>query len=172
MKYIVDEVVKKQMEILSGRKSFTKWTGSKFECVKDAACTPKGDFGERIFADILNKLGFTAEIVNCGKGEFDVLMKDSGLKIEVKTATEDTSKHFQFNGIKKDVNYDFVFCFGVSPSKLWFNFFPKSVCKNLTCAMTKDGGDSFKLTASPRSFKYPLHEFSAERFVKEVRKIV
>ena len=50
--------------------------------------------------------------------------------------------------IKKDIEYDYAFGLGVSPDDLWFGIWSKSEVQQLTTSMTKDGSDSFKLTAS------------------------
>lgn len=167
----MEDIIKEELTYLSTR-SEDKWHGSKYEVVKRADMTPKGDFGERVTEKMFKKAGIDAKIINGGKGEFDILLRDAGIKLEHKLATEDTNKSFQFNGIKKDVNYDYAYCLGVSPDKLWFGIFPKSTCDDLTVAMTKNGEDSYKLTAKPERGRYPLMELTPENFLQEVSKIV
>lgn len=167
----MENIIKEELTYLSTRNE-DKWRGSKYEVVKRADMTPKGDFGERVTEKMLKKAGINAKIINGGKGEFDILLQDTGVRLEHKLATEDTNKSFQFNGIKKDVNYDYVYCLGVSPDKLWFKIFPKSTCDDLTVAMTKNGEDSYKLTARPKAGRYPLMELTHENFLQEVSKIV
>tara|TARA_R100000805_G_C3613731_1_gene114800 strand:- start:1181 stop:1714 length:534 start_codon:yes stop_codon:yes gene_type:complete len=170
----IKKIVNEQLNILRDRTA-NKWKSSFFEDVKNAGQTQKGDFGEAITERLLNNIGIPAEIINGGKGEFDILIKDNkaDVLIEHKLATEDVNNFFQFNGIKKDVHYDYVFCLGVSPDKLWFNIFPKSVCDELTTSMTKGGSDSYKLTAKPfSSGTYTLLPLTEENFKREVKKIV
>jgi len=167
----MQEIIKEELSLLSTRNQ-DKWHGSKYEVVKRADMTPKGDFGERVTMRMLNKIGLESEIINGGKGEFDIILKDSGITLEHKLATEDTSRNFQFNGLKKNVDYDYAYCLGVSPDKLWFGIFPKSVCENLTVAMTKNGEDSFKLTARPEKGRYPLRELTLENFRDEINQII
>jgi len=167
----MESIIKEELEYLATRNE-DKWQGSKYEVVKRADMTPKGDFGERVTEKMLNEAGISAKIINGGKGEFDILLTDKGIKLEHKLATEDTNSSFQFNGIKKDVTYDYAYCLGVSPNKLWFGIFPKSTCDQLTVAMTKDGEDSYKLTARPGRGRYPLMELNTENFLREVNKIV
>ena len=166
------KIVNEQLVVLRNRTP-DKWKGSQFEVVKHAGQTQKGDFGEAITEGLLNQIGIPAEIINGGKGEFDILIKDQNVFIEHKLATEDVNDCFQFNGIKKNVHYDYVFCLGVSPEQLWFNIFPKSVCENLTVSMTKGGSDSYKLTAKPfAKGVYTLLPLTKENFKREVEKIV
>ena len=167
----MENIIKEELKYLSTRNE-DKWCGSMYEVVKRADMTPKGDFGERVTEKMLKKAGINAKIINGGKGEFDILLLDTGLRLEHKLATEDTNKSFQFNGIKKDVNYDYAYCLGVSPNKLWFAIFPKSTCEDLTVAMTKNGEDSYKLTAKPERGRYPLMALTPENFLQEVSKIV
>ena len=124
----------------------TKWSGSKFAVIKNLATTHKGDFGEEFITDLLNEIGVEAERINKGKGSFDVFAKPK--KLEIKTATEDTNGSFQFNGIKKHIDYDYVVCLGVSPNEMWFNIFSREQCLALTTSMVKDGSETFKLTAT------------------------
>ena len=109
----IDEVVTPLLEKLAGRVE-DKWYKSKYEVVKAAANTPKGDFGEEVTTDLIKEVvGMHAEIINGGKGEFDILTA-SEVTFENKLATEDTNGGFQFNGLKKDVEYDYAFCLGLS----------------------------------------------------------
>ena len=167
----MEDIVKEELEYLATRNE-DKWHGSRYEVVKRADMTPKGDFGERVTERMFKKAGIPAKIINGGKGEFDILLVDKGIKLEHKLATEDTNMSFQFNGLKKDVDYDYAYCLGVSPDKLWFGIFPKSTCDGLTVAMTKNGEDSYKLTAKPEKGRYPLAELTPENFLQEVSKIV
>ena len=126
----------------------SKWVGSKYESIKKAPTTVKGDFGEDLVVDLFKLIDRKAERVNKGKGDFDVIEAITSTKYEIKLATEDVNGNFQFNGIKKEIEYDFVICIGVSPNDLWFNVFPKSKCNQLTVSMVKDGDETYKLTAS------------------------
>ena len=168
----IDEVVTPLLEKLAGRVE-DKWYKSKYEVVKAAANTPKGDFGEEVTTDLIKEVvGMHAEIINGGKGEFDILTA-SEVTFENKLATEDTNGGFQFNGLKKDVEYAYAFCLGVSPNDLWFGIWSKKEVEELTTSMTKDGEDSFKLSArkSP-SAKYSVMPLTPENFKREVSKIV
>jgi hypothetical protein len=150
----------------------SKWVGSKFEAIKSAPTTTKGDFGENLLVDLFTLINVSAHRANKGKGSFDILAAEK--KWEVKLGTEDVSGNFQFNGIKKDIEYDYVICLGVAPNNLWFNIFSKKQCQELSVAMTKDGSDTYKLSATknPNS-KWHVKELTDEVvFAVEVEKYV
>jgi len=94
--------------------------------------------------------------------------------MEHKLATEDSNGVFQFNNIKKDAIYDYVFTLGVSPEDLWFNVWTREYMKsNLTTHMSKNGGDSYKFTASKESTHIrPLFKLTRKNFIREVSSIV
>ena len=138
----LDKLIEDSMLTLS-RPSQDKWTDARFAEVKSSTMTAKGDFGEELTTSVLNEFGLEARRVNQGIGEFDIIMGE--WLIEHKLATEDSSGSFQFNGIKKNVNYDIVFCLGVSPNDISFTILTKEdAIEKLTTPMTKDGSDSYK----------------------------
>jgi hypothetical protein len=151
-----------------------KWIGSTFEEVKRADQTPKGDFGEETTRDLIRAFcDYDADIINKGKGPFDILIKKF-LKMEHKLATEDSNDVFQFNNLKKNALYDYVFTLGVSPEDLWFNVWARKYMKsNLTSHMSKGSGDSYKFMASknPAHIR-PLIKLTRENFIREITKIV
>lgn len=148
-------------------------SGTKWGLVKAAPPTIKGTFGEEIIAQFMDKIvGMPTEIIDGGKGPYDLRTK-SNVTFESKLATEDIHGGFQFNGLKKDVEYDFAFCLGVSPKELWFGIWPKKDVKELTTSMTKDGSDTYKLTAKKKAnAKYPVILLTEESFYEQVSKIV
>ena len=166
MENLIEELVSENMKILKSR-GITKWTGSKYESIKLAARTHSGDFGESTTSNILTKLGYPSIIVNRGKGSFDILLMNLIL-LEHKLATEDVSGYFQFNGIKKNVKFDYVYCLGISPNELFFKIITKNECQGLTVSMTKDGDDSFKYSVK----KNNMISLTVENVKKEIEKIV
>jgi len=69
---------------------------------------------------------------------------------DYKTATEDTSGHFQFNHIRYHRPYDALLCLGVSPDSLCFGVWSKAEVTtgkagNLV-SMEKGANASYKLT--------------------------
>ena len=99
---------------------------------KVADNTPKGDGGEEIVAGIFQRhydkvyAGYDVDIKVVGgdKGDYDVIITvselDITIKIEVKTATEDSNGKFQWNGLKKGIDYDYAFGLGVRPDSFDF----------------------------------------------------
>ena len=148
-------------------------SGTNYGLVKAAPPTIKGTFGEELIALFMDKIvGVPAEIIDGGKGPYD-LRTQSNVTFEIKLATEDIHGGFQFNGLKKDVEYDFAFCLGVSPKELWFGIWSKKDVKELTTSMTKNGSDTYKLTAKKNAnAKYPVILLTEESFYREVSKIV
>ena len=151
----MEQIIYEEMGKIVTRTTKTKWTDSKYENLKTSSMTMKGDFGESVTSKMYNNIdGFKSEVVNKGIGEFDILLTcGNGVtwRIEHKLATEDTSNSFQFNGIKKDVNYDFVFCMGVSPNDLYFHILTKEEAQHLTTMMAKGVAGTYKYTKTKNS---------------------
>ena len=111
------------------------------------------------------------DVINGGIGEFDIILEtpNTTLRLEHKLATEDTNGGFQFNGIKKEIDYDYVYCFGVSPNDLWFIIQTRKWCEmNLTTNMAKNVEGGYKYTVR-KNLMIPLTE---ENFKSEIEKIV
>jgi hypothetical protein len=139
---IIESIYISSSENLSVQK---KWLNAKYLAIKQASTTEKGKFGETFTNTLLNKIGIDSEIINGGIGDFDLILKQSNIKLEHKLATEDVHDSFQFNALDKNKKYDYVFCLGISPNEIFFEIYPKSQIKTLTTKMTKaDGG--YKLT--------------------------
>ncbi len=102
------------------------------------------------------------------KDEYDI--KIFNKKVEVKTATEDTSGSFQFNGIRYHRRYDFLLVLGISPENIYFNFYSAASVKsqevgNLV-SMEKGAVGSQKLTRQ----KHQLYDIS--EFKNTIKKII
>ena len=135
---------------------------------KYASKTPQGDAGESVVATtimlILSKVygdDVQSRVINKGKGEYDILASipdGREYKIEVKTATEDVNGCHQFNGLRKDVDYDFAFLFAVAPEKFFFEIAShKYLCETMTTNMSKEVVGSYKYTVAQNK----LTEFDA-----------
>lgn len=143
---------------------------------KYASKTKQGDSGESLVRTTLeyvlseiygNKV--QCSVVNKGKGEFDVEVyipsEDKTITFEVKTATEDVNGSHQFNGLKKDVNYDFAFLLGVAPEDFFFKIESRQyLCDNMTTNMSKDVEGSYKYTVS----QVNLLEFTPQNLYNEL----
>ena len=140
---------------------------------KYASKTPQGDAGESVVATtimlILSKVygdDVQSRVINKGKGEYDILVSlpdGREYKIEVKTATEDVNGCHQFNGLRKDVNYDFAFLFAVAPEKFFFEIASHEyLCETMTTNMSKEVVGSYKYTVAQKN----LTEFDPNAIAK------
>ncbi len=115
--------------LLEDRKtSYADWEGHVFEKVKHIATTEKGDLTEDLLAELLVELNYeNVEVLKGQRGHFDVSFtyKTKLIRVEVKLASQDTNKSFQFNGIRNDRGYTHLFCLGVTPDNIKFLFLPK-----------------------------------------------
>lgn len=141
-------------EIVSSR-SFefeTKWKGKRFGRLKLASSTEKGDIGEDFLREMLEALRYKdIEVLKGRKGHFDVGVKNGKkhVKFEVKTATLDTRRMFQFNGIRYDTKYTHLFFFGVLLGRVCYEIVPKEKLdtKGYTMTPMRRGTNSdFKIT--------------------------
>jgi len=125
---------------------------------KYASKTKQGDAGEAVVRDALKLMlsavygdDVSVRVVNMGKGDFDIEaiipVIDRTITFEVKTATEDVSGCHQFNGLKKSIDYDFAFLFGVAPEGFFFEIEShKFLCETMTTNMSRDVEGSYKHT--------------------------
>jgi hypothetical protein len=156
-----------------------KWHNSKYEIVNKAKNTTKGTFGEEFTAEMIKDVfSIAADIIDGGIGDFDILTGiNYNKKIEHKLACEDTNGKFQFNSLKKDADYDYAFCLGVSPNNFWFMIVSKDEVKNLTTSMNP-GTTVYKLTGSKKPIRAgtktvkSILPLTVENFKKEIAKIV
>jgi hypothetical protein len=164
------DILEENTEALAAREAENnKWinadgTPKKNHIWKYASKTPQGDAGENVVATsmlvILNAVygdNVQCRVINKGKGEYDILItlpNAKEYKIEVKTATEDVNGCHQFNGLRKDVDYDFAFLFGVGPEDFFFDIAShKYLCETMTTNMSKEVVGSYKYTVSQKNLK-------------------
>ena len=148
-----------------------KWSNSYFENFKKLSTTEKGDIIEDFLEKILKELKFNVSN-NKDEGikhkkEWDLLINNK--TAEVKSATEDTNGNFQFNGIRKHRNYEFIIVVGISPNNLFFNIYKGEDVKNNKIGklvnMEKDSNlASYKLTRNKNS----LFELNSLEIFKKI----
>lgn len=122
--------------------------------------TPKGDAGEEIVGGIFQRLydeiydGYEVivKVVGAEKGDYDVIITvaalDITIKIEVKTATQDSNDTYQWNGLKKGIDYDYAFGLGVTPDDFEFAIQSRTYLEErLTTNMSRNVKGSYKWTA-------------------------
>jgi hypothetical protein len=164
----LEDVLEENTERLAAREAENnKWlnedgTPKKNHVWKYASKTPQGDAGESVVATtillILSEVygdEVQSRVINKGKGEYDILVTlpdERDYKIEVKTATEDVNGSHQFNGLRKDVDYDFAFLFAVAPEKFFFEVASHEyLCETMTTNMSKEVIGSYKYTVAQKN---------------------
>ena len=166
MKTTFDTITEAATSRLQQRLSGTWKPTSKNYIWKISDPTIKGDGGEEIVGGIFQLLfdeiydGFTVtvKVVGGDKGDYDVIITvqelDITIKIEVKTATLDSKNKFQFNGLKKHIDYDYAFGLGVRPDDFLFIIQPRSYLEDtLTTNMNRDVIGSYKWSVPTNNCK-------------------
>jgi hypothetical protein len=132
---------------------------------KYASKTKQGDAGESVVRTAFELLfsylygnDVECNIVNKGKGDYDVLIVipalNKEIRIEVKTATEDVNGSHQFNGLKKNIGYDYAFLFGVAPENYFFLIESHDhLAQVMTTNMSKNVEGAWKYTVSQKNLK-------------------
>ena len=180
----LEDVLEENTERLAEREAENnKWmnedgTPKKNYVWKYASKTPQGDAGENTVATsillILSEIygdNVQSRVINKGKGEYDILVTlpdGREYKIEVKTATEDVNGSHQFNGLRKDVDYDFAFLFAVAPDKFFFEIAThKYLCETMTTNMSKEVVGSYKHTIAQKK----LQEFNTMNVYRALQSV-
>jgi len=143
-------------EVLRNHSNDPKWANAAFGGIKTLSNTKVGSVGQDFVEKLCNLLKMecsfpvNAEGKRAAQSPWDIQI--NGIKFELKTATEDTSNHFQFNHIRYHRPYDALLCLGVSPEKLYFGVWSKAdvttgKAGNLA-SMEKGANASYKLTKS------------------------
>lgn len=107
-----------------------KWIGSPFERIKRISNTKVGDIGQDFIEKLCGKLGFECVFPLDRKGKrarteaWDIRIE--GITFEVKTATEDVHKNFQFNHVRYHRDYDALLCVGIAPDDILFDAWSKA----------------------------------------------
>ena len=89
--------------------------------IKNVRLGPRGDLGQVFVEKLCESLGFNVVPNQIRIGEHDTTI--GGQKVEVKTATEDVHGNFQFNLIRVDYEYSFLFVLGIAPNDILFNVY-------------------------------------------------
>ena len=116
----------------------------------------------QIYTELYPNSVVTVDVVGADKGDYDVIVKISDhfdIKIEVKTATEDSNGKFQWNGLKKKIDYDYAFGLGVTPDDFVFAIQPREYLEEtLTTNMSRDVEGSYKWSSKKDDNVLPLTE--------------
>lgn len=175
---IFDEVTELLTEREAGNSKWLNADGSpkRNYIWKIGSKTPQGDAGESIVRTTLEYVlsqvygnDVEVSIENKGKGDFDIKVfipsPNKTIKFEVKTATEDVNGCHQFNGLKKNIDYDFAFLFGVAPENFFFQIKSHQfLCETMTTNMSKNVEGSYKHTIAQRD----LIDFTPQNLYNEL----
>jgi len=131
-----------------------KWTNSLFGKIKTINNTKVGSVGERFIERLCGELSipcsFPTNTLGKRKTQSSWDIRIANIEFELKTATEDISKNFQFNHIRYHREYQALLCLGVAPANLYFEVWSKddvvSGKAGKLVTMEKDGHASYKLT--------------------------
>ena len=98
------------------------WQGSPLLGYRMLGNTNRGQIGEEFIRRYLGKAGI---VVTGGRrtARTDMLIADQ--RFEVKTASMGANKTFQFNHVRLDRNYKYLFCLGICPHEIVFNMWRK-----------------------------------------------
>ncbi|MCG6553582.1 MAG: hypothetical protein L7F77_14760 [Candidatus Magnetominusculus sp. LBB02] len=172
------DAVKLFASVLPEFHDHSKWDGAILGKIKTISNTKVGGVGQLFIERLCGQLSIPCSFPLNARGDrlaqspWDI--KINGIEFELKTATEDTNNHFQFNHIRYHRAYQALLCLGVSPNNLYFGIWSKAdvvtgKAGNLV-SMEKSANASYKLTKAP----HQLHEiisFQAEigRFARSFR---
>ena len=142
------------IEVLKTHSDSSKWVGAQFEHIKRVSNSKVGEVGQDFIERLCKAYNFDCIFPTNAKGEkqkqspWDI--KVEGVTFELKTATEDVSRSFQFNHIRYHRKYDAVICLGVGPQVIFFNVWSKADITTGNAgnmvSMEKAGNASYKLT--------------------------
>ena len=128
---------------------------------------------QRLYDEIYEGYEVIVKVVGAEKGDYDVIITVSALditiKIEVKTATEDSNGKFQWNGLKKGIDYDYAFGLGVRPDSFDFAIQSRQYLEEtLTTNMSRDVEGSYKWSSTLRDNVMNLTE---ENFTQRLEEL-
>lgn len=143
-----------------------KWVDAPFEKIRRLPNTKVGDAGQDYIEELCSRFGFAAAFPESNAGKrskqspWDIEI--GGIKFELKTATEDVSRAFQFNHVRYARPYEALLCLGIGPSNIYFDVWSKAEVTTgkagALVSMEKSGSASYKLTKRVADLK-PINEF-------------
>jgi hypothetical protein len=148
---MIEEAEKTLKELIDKRNFVYEktWLSHKFGKLKPASTTEKGDIGEDLLASLLEQIGYKDVLVVKGRrNQYDVSIGKETF-FEVKVATQDTNKSFQFNGVRYDTKYTHLFCLGVMPDSIKYLIIAKTSLlgkEHTLTSMAKGSNATYKLT--------------------------
>lgn len=157
------------LNAISQHSDNTIWIGAPFEQIKRVSNTKVGSVGQTFIESLTGALQIAIAFPTNARGRrqtqspWDIELE--GIKFELKTATEDTTGHFQFNHIRYHRPYDALLCLGISPDAIYFNMWSKADVTtgragNLV-SMEAGANASYKLTKTPSQL-FPIAQFATQ----------
>lgn len=145
-----------------------KWIGAKYEGIKIVSNTAVGKVGQTFVESLCAVIGLPFTVPEDGNGRrlnqspWDI--KILGKEFELKTATEDVSKCFQFNHIRYHRPYDAAIFIGIAPNQILFDCHSKADLvtgkAGRLVSMEKGANASYKFTRRP-AMLHPIANFEA-----------
>ena len=133
----------------------TVWIDAPLEPFRRVANTNRGDIGEDFVRRYLESFGILVERVGSRISAAD--LKIGGKLFEVKTASEDKGGAFQFNHVRLDRTYDYLFCLGIRPDSILFDAWRKGAVSEGAAGtlvrMAEGQSVTFKLTRKPATMR-------------------
>ena len=149
-------------EVLESYADAEKWVDSTFEKAKRISNSKVGEMGQDFAEKLCEALGFAQERSPSKQWPWDIRIE--GVTFEVKTATEDTRRAFQFNHIRHHRDYQGLLCIGIAPEDILFHAWSKAdvATKKAGHLVTMDKGSSatWKLTKK-RDDLLPISTFES-----------
>ncbi len=153
-------------QVLAEYKDTDKWDGQPFEHIKRISNTKVGDVGQTFVERLCTEIGFDIAVPRDPRGKrlrqhpWDIQIE--GASFEVKTATEDVNRSFQFNHIRYHREYDALLCIGISPDAIRMGAWTKAEVTTNKAGhlvnMDKGTAATHKLTKRPEQL-HSINEF-------------
>lgn len=126
----------------------SKWIDAPLSDVKVLSNTHIGSVGQEFVKEWCASLDMSWEAPPSTQSPWDARIQ--GITFEIKTATEDVNRSFQFNHIRHHRTYQGVICLGIAPDAILFDAWRKGDVAEGKAGnlVTMDAGSSatFKLT--------------------------
>ena len=135
-------------EVIASRRNDSKWLNAPLGDVKVLSNTHIGDVGQDFVQKWCAHLGLDWAGSGSRQSSWDARIE--GVTFEIKTATEDIHRSFQFNHIRHHREYQALLCLGIAPDTILFDAWRKGDVSEGRAGhlVTMDRGSSatFKLT--------------------------
>jgi hypothetical protein len=157
----------------------SKWKDAVLGKIKTISNTKVGSVGQAFIERLCGELSMPCSFPTNKKGKrlaqnpWDIKIAD--IEFELKTATEDTNNHFQFNHVRYHRPYEGLLCLGVAPANLYFGIWSKGEVATgkagSLVSMEKGASASYKLTKAPNQlFEIAVFQSEMEKFASQFKK--